>query len=763
MQSKKKELLLTLVIFILALSVRLIYLYESSANPSFSAPTVDSGTYDQMARSMAEGKGMNYEFFWQSFFYPVFLSAVYSVSNSSIICAKIIQILLGSITCLLIYRLGKTIFNRRTGIIAAVMTALYGPLIFIEAELLAAGWAAFWAVVLILLFVKSSSAKSLWFYASIGICGALSILTHPVFLPFFIAAVIWLAVKLYQTIDRWPRFILRFGTLSTGFLLIAIPVAVQNLRITGHFGILPSSGGINFYIGNNPNYTETVTARPGWEWEEITLLPEQNGVTGDMWEQEKYFNKLVINFVVAEPYSFLKGIAHKTIQFLNSREIPRNVDLYLFTKWSRLLGLLVWKADGFGFPFGVLLPLAVLGLACHWRQTPVPLKLFLLLYPLSIILVFVASRYRVPIIPVLTIPAAAGLLALIKILRRLYWRSIIIVCICATALVLLSSLPGPFPEELPNYEAELYANAAAANIARGKIDLAVEYLNTALTLEKDYPSAHANLGVALAKKGDYDNAITHYKIALDFKDDSPEVHNNLASALSDTGNTDQALEHYLKAIQLRPNYAETYYNTGSLFLKTGRLDDAVTYLKKALQLREDYFKAHTGLAAALAAQGNLEQAVTHFSRAVTLEPNNDKARYNLAKALAQSGKLEEAVKEYRQALKLNPDEPETITQLAILLMSRENTQVFNPDEAVKLATRACELTAYGQPEKLDLLARAYEAAGKFAEAAATVKKAFEMAHYWIDWYKYFEKQLQDYKTKAAELQPPSQPDVNHSN
>lgn len=756
-QSNKKELLIILSIFILALSVRLIYIYESSANPSFLAPTVDSGTYDSLARSMAEGKGMNYEFFWQPLFYPIFLSAVYLAGNSSMICAKVIQILLGCITCLLTYQLGKIIFNRRIGIIASVITALYGPLIFFEVELLASGWAAFWIVVLILLFVKTSSRKSLWLCVALGVCGALSILTRPTFLPFFAAASIWLAAKFYQTMDRWPRLILRLGAILASFLLIAIPVAVQNLRVTDHFGILPAAGGINFYIGNNPNYPETLTARPGWGWEEMTQLPEQNGVRGNMWEQQKYFNKRVINFVLTEPLTFLKGLVHKTTQFLSSREIPRNVDIYLFTKWSRLLGLLVWKVGGFGFPFGALLPLALLGLASYWRQIPMPLKLFLILYPLSIILVFVAARYRVPVIPVMTVLAAAGLLTLLRIIRTFYWRGIVIVGIFSTVLALLSSLPGPFPEELLNYEAELYANAAATHMTRDKNNLAIEYLNKALTLKSDYPSAHANLGVALAKKAEFDKAITHYKIALDFKNDSPEVHNNIASALANIGKTDEAFKHYLKAIQIRPNYPEAYYNLGNLFFMTGKIEEAVKYLNKALQVKEDYFKAHTGLAAALAKQGNVKQCIEHFSYAVRLKPDDDKAHYNLAKVLANSGRVEEGVKEYREALRLNPNNPETLTQLARVLISGENTQIFDAYEAIKLTTKACELTSYNQPEKIDTLAQAYEAAGRFTEAAATAEKGLELTPSSAKWTKYFKRQIQYYKSRAAKQQQNQSP------
>lgn len=103
----KKDLEIVIGIFLLAFGLRLLYLYESSDNPSFEMPIVDSAVYDNMARSVAEGKPMSDDFFWQPFFYPVFLSVIYFVSNSSIIFAKIMQVLLGSITCSLTYLLGK--------------------------------------------------------------------------------------------------------------------------------------------------------------------------------------------------------------------------------------------------------------------------------------------------------------------------------------------------------------------------------------------------------------------------------------------------------------------------------------------------------------------------------------------------------------------------------------------------------------------------------------------------------------------------------
>jgi hypothetical protein len=384
----KKQLLIGAGIFALALVVRLVYLWESSSGPSFAAPVLDAGTYDGLARSLAAGKRVSGELFWQPVFYPYFLSIVYWFSNGSIIFGKIVQIFLGSLTCLLTYYLGKRVFNQTAGIIAGLVTALYGPLIFFDGELLATGWASLWAVSLILLFLTGPSRRSAWFFFVLGVCGGLSIITRPTFVPFFIAGLIWLTIRFYCGSRSVREVLIRLAVVLLGLLFIAVPVGLKNIRLTGHFGILPSSGGLNLYIGNNPNYTQTMAARPGWPWQEIVDLPERNGVSGNRWAQQEFFLQNVKSYIVAEPVSFVKGLIYKTSQFLSSREMPRNVDVYLFGKWSRLLSVLTFKVGPFGFPFGLLLPLTAFGLVWYWTRLPAPLLLFLIFYPLSVILVF---------------------------------------------------------------------------------------------------------------------------------------------------------------------------------------------------------------------------------------------------------------------------------------------------------------------------------------------------------------------------------------
>lgn len=479
-----------------------------------------------------------------------------------------------------------------------------------------------------------------------------------------------------------------------------------------------------------------------------------------MWEQQKYFNKQVVNFILTKPFAFAEGLGYKTIQFINSRELPRNVDIYLFRKWSGILGLLTWKIGGFGFPFGLFLPLTIVGLVSCWRQTPAVMKLFLLTFSLSVIMVFVASRYRTPMIPVMSIMAAAGLLSLIKMIRTLQIRRIAITGICGAGVILLSTATGPFPQEQANFEAELYENVAAEEAKQGKTDEAFGHLNKALTLQPGSPSAYANLGVVLVQKGKVDEAIIYYKKALEFKSDSTEVLNNLAMALAEKGEVNEAFSNLNKALQIRPWYAEAHFNMGNLLLKQKKFDAAIECYDKAIQFKPDYPKAYGNFAAALLSIGKIEEAIAYFREAARLQPDNRQMRYNLAMILAEHGRGKEAIKEFREILRRNPEDIDSIDYIAWILATDKNPAIRNPQQAILLAKKACELSNNRQPEPLSILADAYASAGRFDEAAETIDKALQLTE---ELTKQLQNQLKNYKNRAAteEKSPlPARTDVN---
>jgi 4-amino-4-deoxy-L-arabinose transferase-like glycosyltransferase len=53
-----------------------------------------------------------------------------------------VQLAVGVLTCVLVYRLGTRICDRRVGFVAGLITPLFGSLMFLDAELGGAGRAA---------------------------------------------------------------------------------------------------------------------------------------------------------------------------------------------------------------------------------------------------------------------------------------------------------------------------------------------------------------------------------------------------------------------------------------------------------------------------------------------------------------------------------------------------------------------------------------------------------------------------------------------
>ncbi|MFA5252159.1 MAG: tetratricopeptide repeat protein [Phycisphaerae bacterium] len=658
-----QEIKIALKIFLLAALVRAVYLYDSSDNPTFSIPIVDSLTYDQMAKGLAETGSLTHEFFWQPPFYPLFLALIYKLSYSSILTVKIIQALLGSLTSVLAYFLGKKLFDKSVGVLSGVFVALYMPLVFYDGELLAAGWSALWAVTLILALVKTSEKPNLYLSFAMGLFAALSIITRPEFLPFSAAAFIWLLLVWVRRHTNPKKIVLCLALLLVGFSSIAAPVAFLSSRIAGKASFLPLSGGINLYIGNNPDYKKTINIRPGLAWEKLTKLPAEHGAKNSF-EDEKFFSDKVRDYIRTQPASFLKGLFYKSAQFLSSRETPRNLDIYLFRKWSPLLKIGLWKSGRFGFPFGLLLPLAVVGLIFNWRKVPAPVWLFLILYPASIILVFVASRYRVPAIPLMAVLAAAGCSAIWRLFKFRNWAKLTPVLVIIITIAISSSLAGPFYAEQLDYEPELYYGVGDSLNKYGRPAEAINAYSTAVSLRNDFIEVHQNLALLLVKQGMLDDAVEHYRTALKFDPNNASLYEGLGEALFKQGKVNDAIELYRKAIEIKPDSATAYDKLGTAFFFQKRIPEAMQYYSKSIELDPNDSASQNNIGNAFILQGQLSQAVEHYEKSLSLKEDAETLN-NMANALADLGRLQEAAVKYDRALLIAPENAGIYCNLAV--------------------------------------------------------------------------------------------------
>ncbi|HYH95299.1 MAG TPA: GlcNAc transferase, partial [Hyalangium sp.] len=164
------------LILAVALCVRLAYLL-TARGPAFDAPLIDADYYDALGGQLARGEGFPEGPFWQPPLYPVVLGALYWLGGHSLWWPRLLQIVLGSLTAVLASRVARRISGRpEVELIAGVLVALHGPLVFYDGELLSTSLGTFLGAAALWLAVRE--APSVWTALACGVCiglGALAV------------------------------------------------------------------------------------------------------------------------------------------------------------------------------------------------------------------------------------------------------------------------------------------------------------------------------------------------------------------------------------------------------------------------------------------------------------------------------------------------------------------------------------------------------------------------------------------------------------
>jgi len=99
----------------------------------------------------------------------------------------------------------------------------------------------------------------------------------------------------------------------------------------------------------------------------------------------------------------------------------------------------------------------------------------------------------------------------------------------------------------------------------------------------------------------------------------------------------------------------------------------------------------------------------------------------LAGQLEGEGKIEAAIQTYRQALAVDSNNPVVLNNLAWILTAANKPELRDGQEAVRLATKAVELTDHTEPIMIGTLAAAYAETGQFTNAVELANNAFALA------------------------------------
>ena len=655
-------------IFALALALRLLHIWQIRDAPFFTVLMGDSRAYDEWAQQIARGDWLGQDVFYQAPLYPYFLGTLYSLAGRDLLLVRICQAVLGAFACVLLALGASRLVSHRVGLIAGLGLALYAPAIFFDALLQKSVLDVFFVCLTIWLIsglVAEPGRRSPWLWLGLAVGGLT--LTRENAIVFSAVVLLWALAR--RDAGDGKQRAATAGAFVLGLTIVLAPVVLRNSFVDGGFYVTTSQFGPNFYIGNNANADGTYTSlrfgrgSPEYERQDATELAEEaSGRRLTPAEVSRYWTSQALAFIRSEPLAWMTLLGRKTALLWNRTEMLDTESQETHAEWSAALRLL-----GNVGHFGVLVPLALLGVVVTW---PSRNRLWLVYaisvaYAASVVMFYVFARYRYPLVPFLLLFAAAGVVALPQ-LWRANGRAAALAAALLTAAVLANwpILSTDLMRTITEH------NLGAALQSENRLDEAIEHYRRAVAIRADYAPAYTNMGAALRTKGETAAAITSYERALALRPDYPEAHYNLANALLDAGKPDEAVDHFRTAMKSTPRAADMHNNLGIALAATGQSNAAIAEFRQALAIDPNSSTAHRNLGDVLVSQGIRDEGLDHLRRAVQLDPGDGSARYALGSVLLEAGMFKEATAQFHVALRLMPGSAEAHNNLGIALASQ---------------------------------------------------------------------------------------------
>lgn len=564
---------------LVAITVALVFVAATERHAVFRFPLIDGATYARQADLIAEGQSpTGTDPYWQPPLYPYALALLLKLGVPMASGIRFFQTtaLMAGIGILTVM-LARPLLGKRAAIVAALAVVFYGPLLFYAGQLLPAAPAALLGTAALLLTWRALSAPTQRHAAAAGVAYGLASLTVANHLLMTALAAFWL--WRFADSNEAPRRRHAALTLLAAAFLCILPVTLRNIVVSGQWVPVSTNAGINLYIGNSPASEALQATRPGIDWNRLVTRPFRDGTATNDSQAGRYFMRKAVRFALTDPIAWTANTLRKGLNLLNAREIPRNVDVYAFARHAPVLRVLVWRAGPFAFPFGLVAPLALVGLWRLWRRDD-PHTRFLVaasvLYAASIVIFFPASRYLVPIIPFLVVGAVGGVQHLVMLRGGPHAMA---VGVLGTGLVLVN-LPLRFPTDAVPFDAELLTYTGIACQTRGNHARATELYEAALERAPDHTDTWFHLGVAAREVGNTARAMVCHRTALEMRPDHHRAMQDLAVILHGRGQTERAVALLRDCIALDPGNRKAMRNLAIGLMALGKTEEANTWFER---------------------------------------------------------------------------------------------------------------------------------------------------------------------------------------
>jgi 4-amino-4-deoxy-L-arabinose transferase-like glycosyltransferase len=341
--------------------------------------------------------------------YPLLLALLYRMVGHQSLIARLLNAGLGTLTCLLLFRLTVRIGLRGLALPVTVFYALYPTAIYYTNLLATEVLFTFLLLAIILIWLDLTeyhppSRRTSFCRVILALClGGLSgiaVLVRPVLLPILGLFLTFRVRRLRLVRQTWYFLLLSILAL----LLVILPWTYRNYQLSGRLVLISTNGGVNFFIGNNPSATGEY------------FVPVDNPLEGlTEWEMDQVGWKAGTEFIRKHPLLFLRNYPIKAADlfslewdgffwnFQTLETFAQQVHSLQIVKESAAL------VPFFLLPLGASAGLMVLGMWGLKQVYALPQRSLLVTLIGAWIVVhaifFVNSRFHFSLVPLLTISA----------------------------------------------------------------------------------------------------------------------------------------------------------------------------------------------------------------------------------------------------------------------------------------------------------------------------------------------------------------------
>ena len=577
-------------IFAAVFLVRLVVLIRLASSPLLLPTGSDMHFYDEWAKQILHGHWTDHQAFYGLPLYPFLVALLYRIFGYGPFVPGFFQACLDAGTAVLIYKItaralagaprGVGKVANITGIIAAAGWCFFVPAQAYSAILMPTAGAIFVFWLLVWQIVRTEDAPSrsrcFAFGVLVGIT-AMGVATILVLIPLFITAVFIRGERSAFTSKG-----VAIALLFAGILAGTSPCWIHNYFVARDPAFLSAHGGINLWLGNNPEATG-YPRFPGLHAGQGQMLRDSidqaeaaAGRTLKRSEVSRYWSSKARDYILANPGAWLKLLARKIGNFWNAFE------------YDDLGVVAILRENGVVLPglrFALVAALGLSGAVFAWRAFPTSrwIAAAIVLHVGAILPVFVTERYRLAAVPGLLVLAALGL-------ERL-WRRCSSGNYGGAALQLAVVALSAWFVTLPRHDSSLWAldvyNSGRFALENNNLALAEDHLQRAHALVPENAETNFALGNLRLAQGDSPAAKNLYQTALKIDSRHKGALNNLGVLALNENLPALAAEYFRRSLALDPQNAKTHYLLAKAQLAVGDIPAARISIQRALQRERD--------------------------------------------------------------------------------------------------------------------------------------------------------------------------------